>query len=119
MATYQHRAGRARLATQRAPDLFGPTSTDTLIAAYRRTRDARDGWTRLYQAACAKLGTANGHDAQWKRMSQAETMGALNKARAAMQSNEKIFTAAEKKLIELGYDLGLLVPTKMPGLRAR
>ncbi len=116
MATYRHRATRARLTFKPASAITHSNSTDHLVGDYRRARNARAGDTRLYEAACARIGEVNRHKVAWKRLNQQEAFRALNVIRGVMRRNERAFRQASDALIALGMDLALLEPRKFDWL---
>ncbi len=113
MATYKHRATRSRLNFKPAKVLTLSNSTDHLVGDYRRARNAIAGYTRLYEAACSRIGEVNRHKVAWKLLNLREAFGALNRVRSAMIRNERAFRQASDALIALSVDLGLLAPSKL------
>ncbi len=116
MASYKHRASRARLAYSSAKVLTLSTSTDHLVGDYRRARNAMAGYVGLYKGACARIGEINRHKVAWKRLNQQEAFRALNVIRGVMRRNERAFRQASDAPIALGMDLALLEPRKFDWL---
>lgn len=113
MATYKHRASRARLALKPATAFALSTSVDELIGQYRRARDYRRGYEDMFAAARARIGEVNQHKVAWRLLNQREAFGEMNRVRSAMRQNERTFQQTSDALISLGYDLGLLVPRQL------
>lgn len=116
MASYKHRASRARLAYSSAKVLTLSNSTDHLVGDYRRARNAIAGYTRLYEAACSRIGEVNRHKVAWKLLNLREAFAQLNRVRGAMLRNKRAFRQASDALVALGMDLALLEPRKFDWL---